>query len=287
MGCERAMKYTLIALNSWYNNSVTRASNLKSGLNDRLSHFNSHSIIQLIQGLHKMKKSQNYYVYTHSRPNGSIFYVGKGNEKRIKDVSRNHNQYHTNIVKKYGKENIIIKTMLCRSEQHAFDLEVKMIAALRNGGVKLINMTDGGDGASGYVFSKEQKLKLSNALKKSTRMMESLERLRIINAGSKRSNEAKLKMSNSAKKRPPVSDETKLKMSASLSNPSPETRAKLSAAGLGRATPPEVKAKMSAAAMGRVHSPEAIAKRIATMAAKRILKNTTNCIMENLKCDMS
>jgi hypothetical protein len=171
----------------------------------------------LTKGLHKM--SQNYYVYTHSLAGQPPFYVGKGNEKRIKKVTRESNPHHANIVAKYGKENIIVKTMLCRSEQHALDLEVRMIAALRNSGVKLSNITDGGDGVSGLIHTKESRLKMSVAVKKS------------------HSNPAtKKRMSESAKNRPPISNETRLKMSNLSSGRimSKEARQKISTAKKGK-----------------------------------------------------
>lgn len=148
-----------------YNNQrVNSFSGRQGGVNYHFSHLNHNSIIHLIQGLHKMKKLQDYYVYTHSTEKHGIFYVGKGNERRITSIPRPRNPHHTNIVKKYGKENIIVKTMLCRSEQHALDLEVRMIAALRNGGVKLVNMTDGGEGVSGHKKSKETLRKIAKTM---------------------------------------------------------------------------------------------------------------------------
>jgi hypothetical protein len=166
-------------------------------------------------------KETNYYVYTHSTEKHGIFYVGKGTEKRIKIVERAHNLHHTRIVNKYGKENITVKSMLCRSEQHDLDLEVKMITALRNGGVKLTNMTDGGEGFSGMVHSDKSKAKMS-----------AVQKGRI------------------------VSDKTKLKMSESAKNRSDETRAKMSVSQIGKTHSEETRVRMSEAQKGRVFSDE-------------------------------
>ncbi|MDD5227812.1 MAG: hypothetical protein PHN45_07325 [Methylococcales bacterium] len=87
--------------------------------------------------------SQNYYVYTHSTNAHGIFYVGKGNETRIKKITREHNPQHCKIVRKCGTDNVIVKSILCKSEQHALNLEARMIAALRQGGAKLVNLNNG------------------------------------------------------------------------------------------------------------------------------------------------
>jgi hypothetical protein len=110
-----------------------------------------------------MNNVKDYYVYTHSLSGHPPFYVGKGTVARIKSINRKGNKHHTNIVNKYGKENIIVRSMLCRSEQYALDLEIRMIAALRNAGVKLVNRTDGGEGASGLKHSDETRAKMSAA----------------------------------------------------------------------------------------------------------------------------
>ncbi|MGB4497896.1 MAG: hypothetical protein WBI40_04290 [Methylococcaceae bacterium] len=114
-------------------------------------------------------KEKQFYVYLHLRPTNdgfnSVFYVGKGLKARVNFVHRKTNPYHTRIVSKYGKENITIKKIACESEQHAFDLEIQMIAKLREMGVKLTNLTDGGEGFSGYFITPEAREKMSVAQK--------------------------------------------------------------------------------------------------------------------------
>jgi hypothetical protein len=105
-----------------------------------------------------------FYVYLHLRPTNdgvnSVFYVGKGLKRRATEFAK-RNEYHKRIVSKYGKENIIVRKLLCESEQHAFDLEVQIISILRSIGVKLANATDGGEGTSGYIYSEEMREKAS------------------------------------------------------------------------------------------------------------------------------
>lgn len=211
--------------------------------------------------------TKQFYVYTHAKPDGSIFYVGKGLKARVNKIQRPHNSYHTNIVKKYGKENIIVRTMLCRSEQHALDLEVRMIAALRNGGVELVNLTDGGEGNSGWVVSQESRKRMSIAKKN----MSPETRAKISMAKKNPSLETRAKMSAAQKARPPISEATRAKMSLAQKDKviSLEQRTRLSLARKGRKLLPETRAKISMTQKGRIHSPEAIAKMIAANTGKK------------------
>lgn len=106
--------------------------------------------------------SVQFYIYTHARPDGRIFYVGKGHGNRCAKMT-GRNSHHQNMINKYGKENISVKTMHCSSEEIAFVMEVELIRLLSSIGVELTNKTRGGEGVSGYVFTKEQRLKNSAA----------------------------------------------------------------------------------------------------------------------------
>lgn len=105
-----------------------------------------------------------YHVYLHIKPEGrleDIFYVGKGNATRVKLLCRRGNKHHTNIVNKYGEGDIIVRSLECESEEHAFALEVEMITILRRMGVNICNKTDGGEGTSGLVHSDASKKKMA------------------------------------------------------------------------------------------------------------------------------
>jgi hypothetical protein len=95
-----------------------------------------------------------FYVYTHARPDGAIFYVGKGHARRAHDFSpRRRTLWHRNIMLKYGRENIRIEKVPTDSEALAFELERLLIAELKDSGVELINLTSGGEGAAGRTMS--------------------------------------------------------------------------------------------------------------------------------------
>lgn len=104
-----------------------------------------------------------FYGYIHCRPDGTPFYVGKGDDARVAIKKRYHNKHHMNILNKYGEENILVGKMECSTEEFAFDLERGLIKRLRKMGVSIVNLTDGGDGASGAVRSPETRAKMSRA----------------------------------------------------------------------------------------------------------------------------
>lgn len=98
-----------------------------------------------------------FCVYTHSRPDGSVFYIGKGVEKRAYDFAPSRRTlHHKNVVAKYGRGNIKVKVIPCMGETEAFMLERVHIKLARDAGKALVNLTDGGEGCYGRKFTKEQ-----------------------------------------------------------------------------------------------------------------------------------
>lgn len=161
-------------------------------------------------------------MYLHTRPDGTPFYVGKGSGQRSHAFFKNRSKYHKNIVLRYGAGKIGVCVFPCASEQNAFELEVIIIEVLRKAGHSLANLTDGGDGVSGYVFTKDDLAKMSAA--------------------------------HIGKTLPP---EQRAKMSASRMGRvvSPETRAKLSKAHMGKKHSVEARANMSLARRGKPRKP--------------------------------
>lgn len=108
----------------------------------------------------------NYYVYIHCKPNGSIFYVGKGKGKRAKNFSR-RSTWHKSVVAKYGKSNIWVEFLYTElPDDEAKWLEIATIAHLRELGEPLVNLTDGGDGVEGisnpHTPESRRKISLAN-----------------------------------------------------------------------------------------------------------------------------
>lgn len=104
-----------------------------------------------------------YYIYRHIRlDTNTPFYIGKGSDKRAYSKEC-RNQYWHNIVNKYEYRVEIIRKGL--SEKEAFSKEIEFIALYREYGYCEANLTDGGEGPSGYSHTKEAKLKMSEAKK--------------------------------------------------------------------------------------------------------------------------
>lgn len=94
------------------------------------------------------------YVYVHRRgDDGSVFYVGKGRWKYRFSQKTGRNIYWQRVAEKYGWSAEVV----CHFQTHedALRYEVELIAHLRDAGVKLTNITVGGDGASGYKQTPE------------------------------------------------------------------------------------------------------------------------------------
>lgn len=92
-----------------------------------------------------------YYTYVHTRNDtGEVFYVGKGHGERAFSKDRS-NMHWNNTTAKHGRTVHIIAYW--EDEAFAFAHEKELIAEFRASGVALVNMTDGGDGTSGYKQS--------------------------------------------------------------------------------------------------------------------------------------
>jgi hypothetical protein len=88
-----------------------------------------------------------FYVYEHIRNDtNAIFYVGKGKNERAYRVN-NRNEYWKNIVNKTGYTvRFVVKDV---DEELAYLVEEERIDQLKRLGIKLTNLTLGGEGASG------------------------------------------------------------------------------------------------------------------------------------------
>ena len=184
----------------------------------------------------KQSISHAFYTYAHiNKDTNKIFYIGKGIKNRYKSTDR-RNQYWHNIVNKHGYNAEILAYW--KTEKEALDHEMLLISCFKEMNYKLANMTDGGEGTSGYKHSETTKLKMKNKV---------------------------------------VLDETKQKISKSGENRifSKETKQKLSDAKkgnthcVGRKCSELTKQKISKKLKGRIMSEESRLKMIATKLAKR------------------
>ena len=110
--------------------------------------------------------NKKYCIYRHLKPNGEVFYIGIGNEKRPFDKKNRNNLWFKTINKYINYEIQVLKKDL--SLEDAKELEIILIdyygRKCNNTGT-LTNITLGGEGSFGLKHSDETKLKLSNIRK--------------------------------------------------------------------------------------------------------------------------
>ena len=142
-----------------------------------------------------------FYTYAHIRNDtGLIFYIGKGSGRRAwKTDSRS--KHWQNIASKHGYR-VEILARWC-DESDAFAHERLLIDVFKSLGHQLVNLTDGGEGASGLVRGAEFSAALSQRKRGNTNML-----------GKQHSHETRALMSQSQKGRV-ITDDHKAKISAS------------------------------------------------------------------------
>lgn len=101
-----------------------------------------------------------FFVYVDCKPDGTPFYIGKGNARRLTD-NRKRNNHHTNVCNKYPDWYRGIAFM--GNEQDAFSKEIELIAKYRS---IVVNLTAGGEGTTGLIKNNEWKAKLSDSSKR-------------------------------------------------------------------------------------------------------------------------
>jgi hypothetical protein len=130
---------------------------------------------------------RDYYVYAWLRPCGTPFYVGKGRGYRAQ-THKTRNQIFTRIVNKIrtsGLEPRFVKWMQGIAEADAFSLEcayIKLFGRVNNGTGILANMTDGGEGVSGFVMGDAQRVAIAESARVRSASPEWQDRMRAANS---------------------------------------------------------------------------------------------------------
>ncbi len=181
--------------------------------------------------LAKLTMKNDFYTYAWLREDGTPYYIGKGRGKRAW-VSAGRRGCSKPVS---DDQILILKKNL--TEEEAFKHEVYLIAIFGRkdlGTGILYNFTDGGEGSSGYRHKPEDLEKIARGTRGLVRSEETRRKISEAktgtpphNRGKKMPEEFREKMRQVARNRPPVSAETRRRMSEAqtrrfLQNPMPE-----------------------------------------------------------------
>lgn len=195
-----------------------------------------------------------FYVYLLRRPDGRPCYVGKGRGRRWRRHAKQATNPHlANIYAKAGGELPAEKLAEGLSESEAFALEMSMIAAIgREPNGPLVNMTDGGEGPSGFRFSAASRAKMAqsatgnkNCLGRSA-SPEAKDRMRVAKTG-KNLSASHRKAIGAAHVGQKRSAETCSRISAAKTGKKASEKTKAALRAANRSRDPEVRARISEA----------------------------------------
>jgi hypothetical protein len=108
------------------------------------------------------------------------FYVGKGKDQRAYKTTGRSKFWH-NVVNKHGFEVIIVKENL--TEEESFLLEQKLVNEYGRkdlGTGILVNLTNGGEGVAGKIYSSAEREFISNTMKSYYETPENREKRKVI-----------------------------------------------------------------------------------------------------------
>lgn len=210
------------------------------------------------------KIDKTWHIYTLSDPtNNAVRYVGwcfLTHRRLAQHIQRAKSEttHKANWINKLSSAGLspIIDVIEVGTGDWAF-AEKKWIAFYRGQGIDLVNLTDGGEGVPGLVFSVAAREKMSAAKKGRKLSPEHIKKVADALRGRKRP-EAAMAGARKALTGRVVSQETKEKIRNSLigTKHTDEAKAKISAAGKGRKHTTESKEKMRSAMAGRTLTAE-------------------------------
>ena len=204
--------------------------------------------------------------YIHCRPDGSVFYVGKGTLRRA-HLFRARNPHYAAVVSKYGQHNILVGVMECSSPAGAFLLEQGLIRCFRRSNIELTNQTDGGDGLRSP--SSETRQKMSRSRRAALQNPDVRRRVFDASRAAVARPDVRLRMSMSATgRRLSQSTRDKVRAAATGRRHTAETKARLSKMGMGHVVTDATRAKLSAALAGR-QPPAHVVDNLRRMATSR------------------
>lgn len=108
-----------------------------------------------------MTRPRTFYVYEHRRPDGSLFYVGKGSWTPKKAYGRAASEENRNaiwrrtVIKAGGFTHVVLAEFFAEHDAFAFEAHLIAQHGRRDRGGTLCNLTDGGEGAVGRIVRPE------------------------------------------------------------------------------------------------------------------------------------
>lgn len=177
-----------------------------------------------------------FYTYMHARADdGQVFYIGKGKGRRAWSTA-GRSVWWRNVVQKHGLEVRLLAEW--PDEASAFSHEQLLIDVFRERGAPLVNLTRGGEGATGRVPTEQHRARISLAMRGKKASAETREKLRAARRSRVISLKTRQRQSVALKGRV-VSEATRARMSAAQKGK--QTR-------LGQTNTLEHRARISAAA---------------------------------------
>ena len=104
----------------------------------------------------------NHLTYAHYKPDGTIFYIGKGSVKRAYSKSGRNVIWNRTVQKHGGFKAEILGRW--NTEQEAFEHEIFLIDCFKDMGYQLANIAVGGMGSTGFRHTDEHKKNLSKKM---------------------------------------------------------------------------------------------------------------------------
>jgi hypothetical protein len=209
--------------------------------------------------------------------NGKPFYCGKTIEETNRRLIG-----HRFVAKRYPNRLTSKRIVACGAHVRIQTMEIvpfadnwqarekRWIWLLRGSFSDTTNVSDGGDGVPGMIPSEKTRAKISAGRKGWSPSDET--RARMSAAKQRMSSETRAKIGVISRNRSP---ETRARMSASALNRSPEYRLKISIAKRGKPHSDETRAKISASLTGKRRKPFSVEHRLNLGIAKRGTRYTT------------